>query len=72
VTFKLGEFARPDQRLRCWRKQKWGSRGAAEAQLRSLLKRTFVRDVERLNVYRCPFCDGYHVGRFAPPEGRRS
>ena len=56
----LNTLARP-----CWRKRKLPSKGAAEAQLRSLLNRDdgFTQDREALNVYQCKFCGGWHVGR---------
>lgn len=62
---KLGEAARlvgvaPNP---CWRKQKWKSEGAAQAHLRSLLRASFVKDAKLLNVFLCPYCRWYHVGR---------
>jgi hypothetical protein len=63
---KLGEVARlTNVQLRhCWRKARWPSKGAAEAQMRSLRRRDgYVRDAERLNVYHCVYCQGWHVGR---------
>ena len=64
MGFLLGEAARSNlPKQHCWKKQKWGSEGAAKAHLRSLLKRTFVKDVDRLNVYKCRDCGSFHVGR---------
>lgn len=54
----LARKARP-----CWRKRKCRSIGAAEAQLRSLLRRRFVKDAHLLSAYYCPFCGWYHIGR---------
>lgn len=60
---------------RCWPKEPHATRGAADAQLRSILKRGLAKDEERIHVYRCPFCRRWHVGHdhadaVAPaPEG---
>ena len=66
----LNKIARP-----CWRKHKWPTKGAAEAQLRSLLARgdDYVEDREALNVYECRFCGDWHVGRkgFRSHQGKR-
>ena len=53
-----------DQRLAACRKRGLPSRGAAEAQMRSLLRREdYVENPELLNVYQCPRCFQWHVGR---------
>ncbi len=65
-SFKLGDIARlttPLARSPCWRKERWKNAEAAEAQLRSLLRRVFVKDITRLNTYHCPHCHYWHVGR---------
>lgn len=69
---KLGDIARlvDVTPTRCWRKQRWRSKGAAEAQLRSLLRSAKVKNEERLNAYRCPWCRWYHVGRVGGLHGR--
>lgn len=65
VGFLLGDMIGSGEvpKLPCWRKEKWDSLGKAQAQLRSLLKRPFVKDVDRLNAYQCPHCHKYHIGR---------
>lgn len=62
---KLGESARLTGMTldRCWRKQKWRSEGAANAHLRALLRFAKVKNQELLNVYLCPYCSMWHVGR---------
>jgi hypothetical protein len=52
----LKGLARP-----CWRKQKWATEAAAQAQLRSIVKRGLEKDPERIRVYKCP-CGAWHVG----------
>jgi hypothetical protein len=63
--FRLGDALRTTtlHKPKCWRKQRWASQGAAEAHLRSLLRQDFVKDVARLNVFRCKECGTFHVGR---------
>jgi hypothetical protein len=42
------------------------SRGAAQAALRSLIRRgAFAYGVDRLNVYHCPRCHAWHTGHKA-------
>lgn len=62
MTFRLGELASVEGAWPCWRKERWPSRGAAEAQLRSILRRGKAKDVRRINVYECPHCRLFHVG----------
>ena len=58
---------------RC-RKEVHRSRGAAEAQMRSILRRGLAKDEGTIHVYRCPECsqhdqrDAWHVGH----DGRQS
>jgi hypothetical protein len=65
MGFRLGDISEELRRRSrpCWRKQRWPSLGAAQAQLRSLLRSEHVRDTELLNAYLCPHCEGYHIGR---------
>lgn len=65
MTFLLGDVARELGVVRrpCWKKQRWLSLGAAEAQLRSLLRQTWVKEPDRLNAYPCCYCKGFHIGR---------
>jgi hypothetical protein len=51
----------------CIEKHGHASRGAAEAQLRSLKK---FRPEITYDVYMCPFCNKWHVGR--PTQKRLS
>lgn len=53
----LRKLARP-----CWPKEQHNTRGGAEAQLRSIIKRGLERDIRRIHVYRCPECSSWHVG----------
>jgi hypothetical protein len=52
----------------CWPKQQHHSIGAAEAQLRSLLKRGLAKNARRIHVYECVECarrlgrKTWHVG----------
>jgi hypothetical protein len=46
---------------RCFPKEQHTTRGKAEAQMRSLLKRDLHKN-ERLHVYECPHCGAWHVG----------
>ena len=52
---------------RCWKKERWPTRQAADEQVAWLLKRPNVFDKERVEVYACHFCDGFHVGRRRKP-----
>jgi hypothetical protein len=47
---------------RCFPKEQHATRGAAEAQMRSLLKRDLEKDRERVHAYECPHCASWHVG----------
>ncbi len=48
----------------CDGKERHRSKGAADAQMRSLLRRDdIVQDADRLNTYHCRHCGGWHVGR---------
>lgn len=47
---------------KCWPKEQCESRGAAEAQLRSLERRGLLKDITLAHVYECPFCHSWHVG----------
>lgn len=47
---------------RCWPKEQHATRGAAEAQLRSIVRRALEKDAERIHVYECPHCRTWHVG----------
>lgn len=49
-------------KVACGRKHKHASRGAAEAQLLSLLRMDDTNGRDRLHLYKCGFCDGWHVG----------
>jgi hypothetical protein len=46
----------------CWRKQKNKSQGAAEAQLRALVRASYVKGAEELRTYLCRDCQTWHVG----------
>jgi hypothetical protein len=46
----------------CWPKEQHRSQGAAEAQVRSLVKRGLEKDLQAIHAYRCPHCDFFHVG----------
>lgn len=63
MKFTLGDMV-PDGlgRRPCWRKERWASKGAAEAQMRSLLARDKSKDPGRINAYECPYCKQWHVG----------
>jgi hypothetical protein len=53
----------PDHLVRrCVKKERHTSEGAAQAALRSLLRRGLATDPARIHVYRCPHCDGWHTG----------
>jgi hypothetical protein len=72
VTFRIGDAVRLSgvRRWPCWRKERWASEGAAAAQKRSLLRNEKVTEADKvlLNVYRCPHCGRWHVGRTAKKE----
>ena len=44
----------------CEGKIRHASADAASIERRKLLKRTL--DTSRIDVYPCPFCNGYHIG----------
>ena len=47
----------------CKRKLRHRTRGAAEAAMRSLVRRDLDRpEIGALNVYKCPRCLSWHVG----------
>lgn len=60
----LRALARP-----CWPKKQHATRGAARAQMRSLLNRGLEKDATLIHVYRCPHCDGWHVGHERAGDG---
>lgn len=63
MKFKLGDVVPAALGRRpCWRKQRWPSEKAAEAQMRSILKRDKSKDPARINTYECPYCGEWHVG----------
>lgn len=47
---------------RCWPKEQCESQGAAEAQMRSLLRRGLEKNADTVHVYHCPHCRMWHVG----------
>jgi len=47
---------------RCWPKAQCDTKGAAEAQMRSLLKRGLEKNAATVHVYECPHCRYWHVG----------
>lgn len=53
----------------CFPKEQHATRGAAEAQMRSILKRGLEKDSKRIHVYKCPDCHAWHVGHAT--AGRR-
>lgn len=63
----LSDALRPFVRA-CWPKQQHRTFGAADAQLRSILRRDLAKDESTIRVYRCHQCtfeDGapvFHVG----------
>ena len=44
----------------CWPKEQHFSKGAAEAQMRSITRRNLARDLSRIHVYPCPGCSRRH------------
>ena len=67
--FRLADVGLRQNRARlnagrfCKRKQRHPTRGAAEAAMRSLMRRELHRpEVGTLNVYWCPRCLNWHVG----------
>lgn len=75
AVMKLGEVARligvtPS---RCWRKQKYKSKGAADAHLRALRRANYVQGEAQLNSFLCRGCGCYHVGHagVVPDDGKR-
>lgn len=71
-AFSLREQLRPlrdrlvereKSKRRCWPKVQHETRGAAEAQMRSILKRGLEKDVGRIHVYRCDDCRDSTTGR---------
>ncbi len=58
-----GELVRREKaRRKCWPKEKQPTRGAAEAQMRSIMRRELAKDKTRIHVYYCPYCHTWHVG----------
>lgn len=55
---------------RCWPKEQHKTRGAAEAQMRSILRRDLAKDVRLLHPYLCPHCSTWHVGHNGLKENR--
>lgn len=51
-----------DLARKCWPKEMHETRGAAEAQMRSIQKRGLEKDASRIHVYQCPHCQKWHVG----------
>lgn len=47
---------------RCFPKTQHDTRGAAEAQMRSIIKRDLQKDTSLIHVYECPHCACWHVG----------
>jgi len=67
MGFKMGEAQHGNMYVpKCWRKQSWKSKGAAEAHMRALKRSPGVKHADRLNVYECLQCKRYHVGRWIP------
>jgi hypothetical protein len=58
---RMSDVLRPLVR-RCWPKEQHASAGAAEAQMRSRLRRGLEKDPDRIRVYRCTACGFHHVG----------
>lgn len=58
---RMSDVLRPVARA-CWPKEQHPTRGAADAQRRSLIRRGLERDLSRIHSYRCPHCHMYHVG----------
>lgn len=50
---------------KCWPKEQCESRGAAEAQMRSIVKRGLEKNIDTIHVYECPHCHMWHVGHSA-------
>lgn len=50
---------------RCFPKERCATRGAAEAQMRSITRRGLEKDACRIHVYECPWCRAWHVGHGA-------
>lgn len=46
----------------CFPKEQHNTRGAAEAQMRSIVRRSLEKDIARIHVYPCPHCKAWHVG----------
>jgi hypothetical protein len=47
---------------KCWPKEQHETKGAAEAQMRSLTRRGLEKDATLVHVYKCPYCSLWHVG----------
>lgn len=47
---------------RCFPKERCPTRGAAEAQMRSIVRRGLEKDADRIHCYQCPHCGDWHVG----------
>lgn len=50
---------------RCWPKEQHATRGAAEAQLRSITRRAKEKGAT-IHAYHCPHCRTWHVGHGGP------
>lgn len=50
---------------KCWPKAQHATRGAAEAQLRSITRRDLQKGAT-IHVYHCPHCRTWHVGHGGP------
>jgi hypothetical protein len=49
---------------RCFPKEQCATQGAAEAQMRSIVRRGLEKNIETIHVYRCPDCGAWHVGHW--------
>ena len=47
---------------KCWPKEQHTTKGAAEAQRRSILRRGLAKDPDRIRAYKCESCPFWHVG----------
>ena len=56
----MADILKPHARA-CWPKAMCASREAAQAQLRSIIKRGLEKN-NRIHPYRCPHCRSWHVG----------
>lgn len=46
----------------CFPKEQHANQAAAEAQLRSIIKRGLEKDIARIRTYKCRACGAWHVG----------